>query len=51
MQWQGKQTSIIIDKLLGNGAFVGSASRLFNEDVREVREELRGSLEMAVEGD
>jgi hypothetical protein len=30
---------------------VGSTPRLYNEDLRQLREELRESLEMAVEDD
>jgi hypothetical protein len=51
MQRLDKHTSITIEELLVNCVFCGSVPRLYNEDLRQLREELRESLETAVEDD
>jgi hypothetical protein len=40
-----------MELLLRGGVLCGSAPRLYNEDLSQLRGELRESLEMVVEGD
>jgi hypothetical protein len=51
MQWRGKYASVTIEELLGNGVFVGSAPRLYNEDPRPAEIELRETVDKAAEDD
>jgi hypothetical protein len=51
VQRGGKHTSVTIEELLGNGVFRGADRRLYNEDLRQLRGELRESLETPVEDD
>jgi hypothetical protein len=51
MRRQGKHASITIEELLGKGVFYVSVPRIYKEDLRQLREELRESLETVVEND
>jgi hypothetical protein len=44
-------THATIEELLGNDIFVVATPRLYNEVIRQLRADLRESLETAVEGD
>jgi hypothetical protein len=51
VQWRGKHTYITIEELLEKVFSVEAALRLYREDLRQLRGELRESLETAVEDD
>jgi hypothetical protein len=51
MQQRGKQTSITIEEFLGNSVFCWSRPEAVQRGSQASREELRGSLEVAVEDD
>jgi hypothetical protein len=51
MQRRGKRASITIEKLLGKGVFCLVRPEAIKRGSRASREELRESLEMAVEND
>jgi hypothetical protein len=51
MQRRSKHASITKEELLGNGVFCWGRPRLYNEDLSQLRGELRESLETSLEDD